>query len=108
MLARVRVGDVVQVVSGKDKGSRGKVLALSKDRVRVQNIALVTKFIKVRPQGVSAQPTKGSGIQKVERFIHISNVMPICPQTDKPCRVRTVVTDSGEKIRVSAKSGLKV
>ena len=104
MLARVKVGDLVEVISGKDKKKRGVVLAMSKDKkkVAVRGIALATKYLKAKKPG-----EKGS-IAKEEAFIHVCKVMPICPQTDKACRVRVGVGADGKKVRISALSGLKV
>ncbi len=103
MLSRIKVGDLVEVISGKDKKKRGKVFEISKDKakVKVEGIAVATKFVK-------AGQGKAAGIEKVERFIHSCKVMPICPKTDKPCRVKADVTSEGKKIRVSVKSGLKI
>lgn len=112
MLSRIKVGDTVQVMSGKDRNARGVVLAISVDkmRVKVKGVALVSKFSKKnRPMAKNAsQDGKELLVNREERFIAISSVMPICPQTDKPCRVRTVVDESGNKVRVSARSGLKI
>ena len=47
-------------------------------------------------------------IEKVEGFLNISKVMPICPQTKKACRVRTKVLEGGKKVRVSHRSGAEL
>ena len=107
MLARIKVGDLVEVRSGKNKGVRGKILEFSKDKtkVKVEGVALVN----ARPKKTVANDSqKNEGPLKKESFIHACKVMPICPQTSKPCRVRASVTAEGEKVRVSAKSGLKI
>jgi large subunit ribosomal protein L24 len=104
VLARVKIGDLVEVISGKDKKKRGVVLSVSKDKakVTVRGIALATKYLKAKKPG-----EKGS-VAKEEAFIHICKVMPICPKTDRPCRVRVGVGADGKKVRISALSGLKV
>lgn len=104
MLARIRVGDLVEVISGKDKKKRGVILAISKDKkkVSVRGVALVTKFKKSQKAGEKAE------LVRKESFLHACKVMPICPQTDKPCRVRTESAADGKKVRVSASSGLKI
>ncbi|MBC2576393.1 50S ribosomal protein L24 [Peptostreptococcus canis] len=97
---RVKKGDTVVVISGKDKGKKGLVLNVDskKERVLVEGINIVTKHNKpsaTNPQG---------GITTKEAPIHISNVMPFDPETGKGVRVRYEVKD-GKKVRVSAKSG---
>lgn len=99
-MMRVKKGDTVVVIAGKDKGKKGLVLSVDakKDRVLVEGINVVTKHNKpsqTNPQG---------GITTKEAPIHISNVMPFDPETGKGVRVRYEVVD-GKKVRVSQKSG---
>ncbi len=109
MLARVKVGDLVEVISGKDKKKRGVITAVSTDgqKIKVKGIALATKFVK-KQDPLNKSGENSSGIVKQERFIHSCKVMPICPGDDKPCRVKVGKAPSGEKIRVSVRSGLKI
>jgi len=97
---RLKVGDLVQVVAGKDKGKRGKVTKLLKsgDRVLVEGLNMV-----VRHQRPNQLNTEGGRLEK-EAPLHVSNVMPIDADSDKPTRVKIVVDDDGNKTRV-AKSG---
>lgn len=97
---RLKVGDLVQVVAGKDKGKRGKVTKLLKsgDRVLVEGLNMV-----VRHQRPNQLNTEGGRLEK-EAPLHVSNVMPIDADSDKPTRVKIVVDDDGNKSRV-AKSG---
>jgi large subunit ribosomal protein L24 len=95
----VKKGDQVKVISGKDKGKTGVILAAyPKDsRVLVEGINIVKKHSKpsqVNPQG---------GIISFEAPIHVSNVMPIDPKSGNPTRVGYSTVD-GKKVRV-AKSG---
>ncbi|MFK9094894.1 50S ribosomal protein L24 [Bacillus salipaludis] len=95
----VKKGDKVRVISGKDKGKTGVILAsYPKDsRVLVEGINIVKKHSKpsqVNPQG---------GIISFEAPIHVSNVMPIDPKSGNPTRVGYKTVD-GKKVRV-AKSG---
>jgi large subunit ribosomal protein L24 len=95
----VKKGDKVRVISGKDKGKTGVILAAyPKDsRVLVEGVNVVKKHAKpsqVNPQG---------GIMSFEAPIHVSNVMPIDPKTSNPTRVGYTTVD-GKKVRV-AKSG---
>ncbi|AYV68869.1 50S ribosomal protein L24 [Niallia circulans] len=96
----VKKGDKVMVISGKDKGKTGVVLAAfpKKDRVIVEGINIVKKHSKpsqLNPQG---------GINDQEAAIHVSNVMPIDPKTGEPTRVGSKTVD-GKKVRVAKKSG---
>jgi len=95
----VKKGDKVRVISGKDKGKTGVILAsYPKDsRVLVEGVNIVKKHSKpsqVNPQG---------GIISFEAPIHVSNVMPIDPKSGNPTRVGYKTVD-GKKVRV-AKSG---
>lgn len=99
-MMRVKKGDTVVVIAGKDKGKKGLVLNVDtkKNRVLVEGINVVTKHNKpsqANPQG---------GITTKEAPIHISNVMPFDPEAGKGVRVRYEIVD-GKKVRVSAKSG---
>lgn len=96
----VKKGDKVMVISGKDKGKSGVILASfpKKDRVLVEGVNIIKKHVKpnqVNPQG---------GIVSQEAAIHVSNVMLIDPKTGEPTRVGYKVED-GKKVRVAKKSG---
>jgi len=96
----VKKGDKVMVITGKDKGKTGVILAAfpKKDRVLVEGINIVKKHTKpnqANPQG---------GIVSQEAAIHVSNVMPIDPKTGEPTRVGYKFED-GKKIRIAKKSG---
>ncbi|EIA21531.1 50S ribosomal protein L24 [Listeria fleischmannii] len=96
----VKKGDKVQVITGKDKGKSGKILAAfpKKDRVIVEGINMVKKHTKpsnINPQG---------GILNVEAPIHVSNVMLIDLKTGEPTRVGYEVKGD-KKVRVAKKSG---
>ncbi|MDM5296730.1 50S ribosomal protein L24 [Bacillus pumilus] len=96
----VKKGDKVVVISGKDKGKQGVILAAfpKQDRVLVEGINLVKKHSKptqANPQG---------GISEQEAPIHVSNVMPLDPKTGEVTRVGYKVED-GKKVRVAKKSG---
>ncbi|MGF9966556.1 50S ribosomal protein L24 [Bacillus rhizoplanae] len=96
----VKKGDKVQVISGKDKGKQGVILAAfpKENRVIVEGVNIVKKHSKpsqLNPQG---------GIITKEAPIHVSNVMPLDPKTGVPTRVGYKVED-GKKIRFAKKSG---
>lgn len=99
-MARIKKNDLVQIITGKDKGKRGSVIEVCpiSGKVKVQGLALQTHHVKARKQG------DVSGIKKVESFIDASNVMPVCPSTSKPCRVNVKVLENGTKQRVSNRS----
>ena len=95
---RIKVGDVVAVISGDDKGKRGKVMRILKDKNRV-----VVEGVNQMKRHVRATQTSPGGILEVEAPMSLSKVMPIDPQTDKPTRVRSK-EENGKKQRI-AKSG---
>jgi large subunit ribosomal protein L24 len=100
-MARVRKNDNVVVISGKNKGARGKVLKVlvAEDRVIVEGVGRAkrhTKPTQKLPQG---------GIIEKELPIHVSKVMLIDPKNDKPTRVRTGSDKDGKKVRVAVKTG---
>jgi len=96
----VKKGDKVMVISGKDKGKTGIVLAAypKKNRVIVENVNIVKKHAK------PSQDNPQGGIMNMEAAIHVSNVMPIDPKTGEPTRVGYQVID-GKKVRIAKKSG---
>lgn len=96
MVARVKKNDSVFVLSGKDKGKKSTVLAISpKDgKVLVKDVAVVTRHVKARKQGDVA------GIRKEERFIDVTCVMPMCTSCNKPCRVGSKTLENGKRVRV--------
>ncbi len=100
MPARIKKGDEVMVVAGKDKGKTGKVLEVrpKDERVVVEGLNMVKRHTKPRP------PNDPGGVIEKPAPLHISNVMPLDPGDKKPCRVRIQVID-GKRVRVSARSG---
>ena len=93
-MQRIRQGDDVIVLVGKDKGRRGKVEAVLDDRVVVDGINLVKKHTKGNPQ--LGDP---GGIQEKEASIHISNVALFNGTASKGGRIGYRVNDSGKKER---------
>ena len=100
----VKAKDNVVVISGKDKGKQGKVIAARpKDgKVAVEGVAIVTKHEKARAQG---QP---GGIIHKEAFIDASNVMLVCPKCGKAVRVGSKVKEDGTNVRVCKKCGAEI
>ena len=96
----VKSGDTVAVISGKDRGARGKVMAVSpkEGKVIVEGINMVSKHVKPRKQGESG------GIVKAEAPINACKVSLYCPKCAKGVRVKIKV-DGDQKTRVCAKCG---
>ena len=101
MAARIKKGDTVVVISGSSKGSRGEVLRVipKEDRAVVRGVAVAKRHLKPRGMG---QP---GGIVEQEAPVHLSNLMLVDPQTDKPTRVGFRVLEDGRKVRLSRRSG---
>jgi large subunit ribosomal protein L24 len=102
---RIKKGDTVMVISGKDKGAVGKVIAAypTQDRVLVEGVNLVKKHTKI---GQSNRGAKTGGIITQEASIHISNVLPVVKVDgeDVPTRIGYRVTDEGHKIRIAKRT----
>jgi len=97
---RIRKGDQVVVISGKDKGKRGDVVRVAGDKVVVSNVNVIKRHTKPNPQ--AGQP---GGVIEREAPIHISNVMLFNPATGKGERIGFKVLEDGRKLRVFRSSG---
>lgn len=99
-MRRMRKGDQVAVLAGRDKGKRGEILRVipKEDRVVVQGVNLVKRHRK------PSQMSPG-GIDEFEASIHVSNVAHIDPDSDKPTRVGFKTLDDGRKVRFAKRSG---
>jgi large subunit ribosomal protein L24 len=97
---KIKRGDTVQVISGKEKGKRGEV-----ERVLPRENRVVVRGVNVRTR--HARPTQNNqqGLYHFEAPIHASNVKLVDPSSGEPTRVGYRFTDSGEKIRVAKGSG---
>ena len=97
----VKRGDTVQIISGRGRGNRGKVLEVSLDekKVIVEGQRLVTKHVKPRKQG------QAGGIVKAEAPLYASKVMPVCPKCNKPTRVGHSVDKNGKRVRTCKHEG---
>jgi large subunit ribosomal protein L24 len=105
---KIRSGDQVRVMAGKDRGKTGKVLRVepSKERVYVEGLNKVKRH--TRPQQVSGTRTEAAGgVIEREGPIHVSNVMLIDPKDDKPTRVG-VERENGRRFRVARRSGTRL
>lgn len=97
----VRSGDYVEVIAGKDKGKRGKILGVEPERSRVivEGVNIVKRHTKP-----SRQNTQGGIIEKPAP-IHSSNVLLYCKQCEKGVRTGKKFLDDGEKVRYCKKCG---
>ena len=97
---RIKRGDTVVVISGKEKGKRGEV-----ERVEPKKERVVVTGVNVRTRHARPSQQNQEGLFTFEASIHVSNVMIVDPDSGEPTRIGYRFTDSGEKVRVSRKSG---
>jgi large subunit ribosomal protein L24 len=105
---RIRSGDRVQVMAGKDRGKTGRVLRVepSKERLYVEGLNMVKRH--TRPQQVEGARSQAlGGVIEREGPIHISNVMLLDPKGGKPTRVG-VERENGRPFRVARRSGARI
>lgn len=98
---KIKKGDTVVVLTGKDKGKQGEILSAipKENRVVVKGVNLVKKTVK--PSATNAE----GGIVQTELSIHASNVALVDPKSGKPTRAGYKVDKQGEKTRIAKKSG---
>jgi len=103
-IQRLQKGDTVIVISGKDKGKKGKVMKFSPedDRVVVEGVNLVKRHMRPNPR------MQQGGILEREQAIAASKVMHIDPKDGAPTRIRMKTDDKGAKLRVAVKSGEEI
>ena len=96
---KIRKGDTVSVIKGKDRGKQGRVerVIRGSNRVVVEGVNMITRHVKTNP-GVR----QGGRIQQ-EAQIHVSNVMIICSSCDTSSRIGAKTLDDGSKVRVCRK-----
>jgi large subunit ribosomal protein L24 len=99
---KIRKGDTVEVISGKDAGKRGRVLVVdpARQRVVIEGVHMIKRHTRPNPQ----RRVQG-GIVEREAPIHISNVMVISPDSGKPTRVGFRILEDGRKVRVTKTDG---
>jgi large subunit ribosomal protein L24 len=97
---KIKKGDNVQVVSGKDKGKTGEVIRVLRadDRVMVRGVNVIKRHTK-------ASQTSTGGIIEREAAIHISNVALVDPKSNEATRVGYRFLDDGRKVRFAKRSG---
>lgn len=97
---KIKKGDTVIVRTGRDKGKRGEILSVVKDKSKV-----IVKGINVVKRHTKPTQTNAGGIVQKELAIHISNVALMDPKDGKPTRVGFKVEKDGTKVRFAKKSG---
>lgn len=97
----VKTGDTVVILSGKDRGKKSKVMAVSpkEGKVIVENANIVSKHVKPRKMG------EAGGIIKAESAIYACKVQVVCPRCGKPTRVAHKLYEDGTKERICKKCG---
>ena len=109
MSVRIKAGDDVIVVGGKDRGKSGKVLRVepAKNRLYVEGLNIIKRH--QRPQQVAGaqRPEQVGGVIEKEGPIHISNVMLADPKDGKPTRIGVEIED-GKRYRVAKRSGTRI
>ncbi|HZF77265.1 MAG TPA: 50S ribosomal protein L24 [Acetobacteraceae bacterium] len=101
MAAKIKKGDRVQVLVGRDKGKRGEVIRVlpEDNRALVQGVNVVKRHTKARSMA------QAGGIVEKEAPVDLSNLALLDPTTDKPTRVGFKVLEDGRKVRVAKGSG---
>jgi large subunit ribosomal protein L24 len=104
---KIKKGDTVQVISGKDRGVRGRVIQAypELEKLLVEGVNRIKKHTKA---GQTVRGAKTGGIVTQEAPIHISNVMLVDPEDHRATRVGYRRDDEGRKVRVSRRSGKDV
>ena len=103
MAAKIRKGDKVVVISGRDKGRSGEVIEVrpSESRALVRGVNMVKRHQKQTPQ-------REGGIISKEAPIHLSNIAVADPKSGKPTRVGFKIMNDGRKVRVAKRSGVEI
>jgi large subunit ribosomal protein L24 len=100
---KIRTGDNVVVISGKDKGKTGKILRVDRkaEKVFVEGLNMIKRHQRANP----ASPNAQVGVIEREAAIHVSNVAIVDPKDGKPTRVTVRRDDNGRRMRVAKRSG---
>jgi len=95
----IKKNDTVSVITGKEKGKKGRVISVDpiKNKILIERINLIKRHTK--PSKKYAQ----GGIIEKEAPLHVSNAMLICPKCGKPTRIGNTVLSTGKKVRICKK-----
>jgi large subunit ribosomal protein L24 len=99
---KIKKGDTVEVISGKDAGTRGRVLVIDRKRERlvIEGVNMIKRHTRPNPQ----KNVQGGIVQR-EAPIHVSNVMVISPDSGQRSRIGFRILDDGRKVRVAKVDG---
>jgi len=99
---KIKKGDTVEVVAGKDSGKQGRVLVVDRDRERlvIEGVNMIKRHTRPNPQ----KNVKG-GIVEREAPIHVSNVMVLSPDSGQRSKIGYRILDDGRKVRVAKVDG---
>ena len=99
---KIKKGDSVEVIAGKDAGKRGRVLRVDRDRERIviEGVNMIKRHTRPNP----SKRVQG-GIVEREAPIHVSNVMVVSPDSGRPTRIGYKILDDGRKVRVAKVDG---
>ncbi len=109
MPARLKTGDEVIVIGGKDRGKRGKILRvdLKHQRVFIEGLNMIKRHQKPRQVAGAQRAEQVGGVIEREGPIHVSNVALADPKDGKPTRVGVEIQD-GKRLRISRRSGTRL
>ncbi len=100
-MQKIKVGDTVVVLAGKDKGRMGRVLKFAKkERIIVEGVNLIKKHVRGNPQ-----KNDQGGIIEREAGVHVSNLAILNPQTNRADRVGIKVLEDGKRVRCFKSNG---
>jgi large subunit ribosomal protein L24 len=101
-MMKIKKGDTVEVVTGKDSGKKGRVLVVDRDRERlvIEGVNMIKRHTRPNPQ----KNVKG-GIVEREASIHVSNVMVVSPDSGRRSKIGYRILDDGRKVRVAKVDG---
>jgi large subunit ribosomal protein L24 len=101
-MMKIKKGDTVEVVAGKDSGKKGRVLVVDRDRERlvIEGVNMIKRHTRPNPQ----KNVKG-GIVEREAPIHVSNVMVLSPDSGQRSKIGYRILDDGRKVRVAKVDG---
>ena len=99
---KIKKGDTVEVISGKDAGTRGRVLVVDRGRERlvIEGVNMIKRHTRPNPQ----KNVQGGIVQR-EASVHVSNVMVVSPDSGQRSRIGIRVLDDGRKVRVAKVDG---
>ena len=106
---KIRSGDQVKVIAGKDRGKSGRVLRIepAKERLFVEGLNMIKRHERPRQVAGAQRAEQVGGVIEKEGPIHMSNVMLVDPKSGKPTRVGIEIED-GKRFRVARKSGARL